>query len=89
MPTALVVAALVVLNIVLGTRQELKARASVDALARMQIPQARVIRDGTLTQLDATGNSCPATSSRSRPATSSRPTADCCARPPSRPRRRR
>ncbi|RDI31378.1 Ca2+-transporting ATPase [Rhodococcus sp. AG1013] len=52
-PTALVVVALVVLNIVLGTQQELKARASVDALARMQIPQARVIRDGTLIQLPA------------------------------------
>ncbi|CAM2894449.1 cation-translocating P-type ATPase [Prescottella defluvii] len=53
-PTALVVVALVVLNVVLGTQQELKARASVDALARMQIPQARVVRDGTLVQLPAT-----------------------------------
>lgn len=53
-PTAIVVAVLVVLNIVLGTRQEVKARASVDALAKMQTPQARVIRDGTLIQLDAT-----------------------------------
>ncbi len=53
-PTAIVVAVLVVLNIVLGTRQELKARASVDALAKMQTPQARVIRDGNLIQLDAT-----------------------------------
>ena len=53
-PTAIIVAALVVLNVVLGTRQELKARASVDALARMQTPQARVIRGGTLVQLDAT-----------------------------------
>ncbi|GAA4476061.1 cation-transporting P-type ATPase [Rhodococcus olei] len=53
-PTAIVVAALVLLNVVLGTQQELKARASVDALAKMQTPQARVIRDGTLTQLDAT-----------------------------------
>ncbi|MEE2058396.1 cation-translocating P-type ATPase [Rhodococcus artemisiae] len=54
-PTAIVVVVLVVLNVVLGTRQELKARASVDALAEMQTPQARVIRDGTLIQLDATG----------------------------------
>lgn len=53
-PTAIVVAVLVVLNVVLGTQQELKARASVDALAKMQTPQARVIRDGTLTQLPAT-----------------------------------
>jgi P-type Ca2+ transporter type 2C len=53
-PTALVVAVLVGLNIVLGTRQEMKARASVDALAKMQTPQARVIRDATLIQVDAT-----------------------------------
>ncbi|MFC9787971.1 cation-translocating P-type ATPase [Rhodococcus sp. NPDC127528] len=53
-PTAIVVAALVLLNVVLGAQQELKARASVDALARMQTPQARVIRDGTLVELDAT-----------------------------------
>ncbi|MFF0814310.1 cation-translocating P-type ATPase [Rhodococcus sp. NPDC003318] len=54
-PTAIVVVVLVALNVVLGTQQELKARASVDALAKMQTPQARVIRDGTLTQLPATG----------------------------------
>ncbi|WP_328393482.1 cation-translocating P-type ATPase [Nocardia sp. NBC_00416] len=53
-PTAIVVAVLVVLNVVLGTRQETKARASVDALARMQSPQARVIRAGALTEIDAT-----------------------------------
>ncbi|MEU2003320.1 cation-translocating P-type ATPase [Rhodococcus sp. NPDC019627] len=53
-PTAIVVAVLVGLNIVLGTHQELKARASVDALAKMQTPQARVTRNGTLIQLDAT-----------------------------------
>ncbi|MDH6280962.1 cation-translocating P-type ATPase [Prescottella agglutinans] len=53
-PTAIVVAVLVVLNVVLGTRQELKARASVDALAKMQTPQARVVRDGEVAGLDAT-----------------------------------
>jgi Ca2+-transporting ATPase len=52
--TALIVALLVALNVVLGTRQELKARASVEALAEMQIPQARVVRDGTLTGVAAT-----------------------------------
>ncbi|MGW9587974.1 cation-translocating P-type ATPase [Microbacterium sp. NPDC055455] len=50
----ILVGALVVLNIVLGTRQEMKAKASVDALSKMQIPQAKVVRDGTLVQLDAT-----------------------------------
>ena len=53
-PVGVVVALLVVLNLVLGVRQELKARASVDALSRMQIPQARVVRAGTLVQPDAT-----------------------------------
>ncbi|SNS97448.1 Ca2+-transporting ATPase [Rhodococcoides kyotonense] len=53
-PTAIIVAGLVVLNVVLGTQQELKARASVDALAKMQTPQVRVTRDGTLVQFAAT-----------------------------------
>ncbi len=52
--TGLVVAALVVLNVVIGARQELKARASVDALSRMQVPRARVVRDGEVTMLPAT-----------------------------------
>ncbi|HEY5854078.1 MAG TPA: cation-translocating P-type ATPase [Aldersonia sp.] len=53
-PVGIMVAALVVLNVVLGTRQELKARASVDALAKMQTPQAKVTRGGTLVQIPAT-----------------------------------
>ena len=52
--TGLVVAALVVLNVVMGTQQEKKARASVDALAKMQIPQARVRRAGKLVEIPAT-----------------------------------
>ncbi|MBA4025828.1 MAG: metal-transporting ATPase [Gordonia sp.] len=53
-PTAIVVAVLVGLNVVLGTRQELKARNSIDALAKMHTPSARVVRDHTLCNLDAT-----------------------------------
>jgi Ca2+-transporting ATPase len=52
--TAVLVALLVVLNIGLGTRQELTARASVDALSKMQVPQARVVRDGAVTLVSAT-----------------------------------
>ena len=52
--TALIVGLLVALNVVLGTRQELTARASVDALAEMQIPQARVVRDGSVASIAAT-----------------------------------
>jgi P-type Ca2+ transporter type 2C len=51
--TALLVAVLVVLNVVLGARQELKARASVDALAKLQVPQCRVLRDGSVTLIPA------------------------------------
>jgi Ca2+-transporting ATPase len=51
--TAILVALLVVLNVVLGTRQELKARASVDALSKMQVPQTRVVRDGQVALVPA------------------------------------
>ena len=51
--TAAVVVALVLLNVVMGTNQELKARASVDALASLQVPLARVMRDGRLVEIPA------------------------------------
>jgi len=51
--TAVLVAFLVLLNVVLGSRQELKARASVDGLARMQVPQVKVVRDGELSLVPA------------------------------------
>jgi P-type Ca2+ transporter type 2C len=44
--TGIIVALLILLNIVLGSSQELKARASVDALSNLQVPQVRVVRDG-------------------------------------------
>ncbi|MGI5176154.1 cation-translocating P-type ATPase [Dactylosporangium sp. CA-152071] len=46
--TTVVVGLLVALNVVLGARQELRARASIDALATTQVPQARVVRDGAV-----------------------------------------
>ena len=52
--TGVIVALLILLNIVLGTRQELTARASVDALAKLQVPQAKVRRDGQVRLLPAT-----------------------------------
>jgi Ca2+-transporting ATPase len=51
--TALIVAFLILLNLTLGTRQELKARASVDALAKMQVPQAKVVHDGSVVLVPA------------------------------------
>ena len=52
--TGVIVGLLIVLNVALGTRQELAARASVDALAKMQVPQARVVRDGVVSLVEAT-----------------------------------
>jgi Ca2+-transporting ATPase len=51
--TVVIVGLLVTLNVVRGTSQELKARASVDALAELQVPTARVRRDGSTVELDA------------------------------------
>ena len=51
--TAVIVALLILLNVVLGTRQELKARASIDALANLQVPQAKVVRDGAVALVPA------------------------------------
>ena len=51
--TAVIVAFLILLNLILGTRQELKARASVDALAKMQVPESRVVRDGSVRSVPA------------------------------------
>src|SRR5690349_635555 len=53
--TALVVLGLVLFNVVMGTNQELKARASVEALAKLQVPRARVRRSGQVAELESTG----------------------------------
>jgi P-type Ca2+ transporter type 2C len=46
--TAILVLVLVIFNVVMGTQQEMRARASVEALAKMQVPTARVTRDGAI-----------------------------------------
>ena len=51
--TGLLVGGLVLLNVVMGTNQELKAQASVAALEELQVASARVTRDGSLAQVDA------------------------------------
>jgi hypothetical protein len=51
--TAIIVGLLVLLNVVLGARQELNAQASVDALAKMQVPEAKVVGDGELAVMPA------------------------------------
>jgi Ca2+-transporting ATPase len=52
--TALVVLGLVLFNVVMGTNQEMKARASVEALAELQVPHARVRRSGQVEQIEST-----------------------------------
>ena len=51
--TAVIVGLLIALNLVLGARQELKARESIDALSSLQVPQVRVVRDGSVSLVPA------------------------------------
>src|SRR5690348_10308014 len=53
--TAVVVLGLVTFNVVMGTAQELKARASVEALAKLQVPHARVQRSKSPLQRELDG----------------------------------
>lgn len=52
--TGLFVSALVIFNVVMGSTQELKATASVEALAHLQVPRARVRRSGQVEEIDST-----------------------------------
>lgn len=51
--TAAIVGFLVLINVVIGTRQEMQARKSVDALATMQEPMSKVRRDGAVALVPA------------------------------------
>jgi P-type Ca2+ transporter type 2C len=51
--TGIFVALLVTFNVVMGSRQELKARASVEALAGLQVPHARVRRLGRVEAIES------------------------------------
>ena len=51
--TGLVVTALVTFNVIMATNQELKARASVEALAQLQVPLAWVRRSGRVEQIES------------------------------------
>jgi Ca2+-transporting ATPase len=53
--TGAVVGALVLLNVIMGTNQERKAMASVEALAELQVPTARVRRSDRVEEVDASG----------------------------------
>lgn len=51
--TGVVVVGLASFNVVMGTSQEMKARASVEALAKLQVPRARVRRSGRTEEVEA------------------------------------
>jgi Ca2+-transporting ATPase len=53
-PTGIFVLGLVTFNVVMASAQELKARASVEALARLQVPHARVRRSGAVEEVEST-----------------------------------
>ena len=53
-PTGIFVLGLVTFNVVMGSAQELKARASVEALAQLQVPHARVRRNGAVEEVEST-----------------------------------
>jgi P-type Ca2+ transporter type 2C len=54
-PTGVIVAALVSFNVIMGTSQERKASASVEALAGLQVPRARVRRSGRVEEVESSG----------------------------------
>ncbi len=54
-PTGLFVLGLVTFNVVMASAQELKARASVEALAELQVPHARARRGGVVEEVASTG----------------------------------
>ena len=51
--TAILIGSLVVLNVWMATSQALKARASVEALDELQVPTARIVRDGGVENIDS------------------------------------
>jgi P-type Ca2+ transporter type 2C len=53
-PTGVIVTALVTFNVVMGSNQEMKARASVEALAELQVPHAHAWRDGHVEEVQTT-----------------------------------
>ena len=59
-----------VVNSYIGIRQELKAKATLDELAILVAPRARVIRDGAVTELAASRSRSRRRDRRSRRATS-------------------
>ena len=52
--SALVIVSVIIVNAILGTIQTLKAEKSLDSLKKLSVPKAKVIREGTLQEVDST-----------------------------------
>ena len=52
--STLVIVSVIIVNAILGTIQTLKAEKSLDSLKKLSVPKAKVIREGTLQEVDST-----------------------------------
>lgn len=52
-PDAIAIFAIVILNALIGFAQEAKAEDAIEALKKLTVPEARVLRDGRVTTLDS------------------------------------
>lgn len=50
----IVIVSVIIVNAILGTIQTLKAEKSLDSLKKLSVPKAKVIREGTLQEVDST-----------------------------------
>ena len=52
--STIVIVSVIIVNAILGTIQTLKAEKSLDSLKKLSVPKAKVIREGTLHEVDST-----------------------------------
>lgn len=52
--STIVIVSVIIVNAILGTIQTLKAKKSLDSLKKLSVPKAKVIREGTLQEVDST-----------------------------------
>ncbi len=52
--STIVIVSVIIVNATLGTIQTLKAEKSLDSLKKLSVPKAKVIREGTLQEVDST-----------------------------------
>ena len=52
--STIVIVSVIIVNAILGTIQTLKAEKSLDSLKKLSVPKEKVIREGTLQEVDST-----------------------------------